>query len=81
MIKSGPIGFQIQWMPEVWVNGHYASVPEIEWLGALQDTPHPHIRTAPEPCNSYQMPQAELGFDGSRFGYILNPLKPNKYPP
>ncbi len=26
------------------------------------------------------MPRAELGFDGSRFGYILNPPKPNKYP-
>ncbi len=27
------------------------------------------------------MLRAELGFDGSRFGYILNPSKPNKYPP
>ncbi len=27
------------------------------------------------------MPQAETGIDGSRFGYIPNPSKPNKYPP
>ncbi len=32
------------------------------------------------PCSSYPMPQAELGFDGSRFGYSQNPPKPNTYP-
>ncbi len=44
-------------------------------------SPHPHVHTSPEPCSSYPMPRAELGFDGSRSGYILNPPKPNKYPP
>ncbi len=56
--------------------------PEIGWLTALLGiSPHPHVHTSPEPCSSYPMPRAELGFDGSRSGYILNPPKPNKYPP
>ncbi len=56
--------------------------PDIGWLTALLGmSPHPRVHTSPEPCSSYPMPRAELGFDGSRSGYILNPPKPNKYPP
>ncbi len=46
----------------------------------MDTRPHPHAHTAPEPRGSYPMPQAESGFDGSRFDYNLNPPKPNKYP-
>ncbi len=46
--------------------------------GYFTTSPCTHLT---EPCSSYPMPRAELGFDGSRFGYILNPPKPNKYHP